>query len=453
MADRIEGSDSTRQVQVTYRGYNLSGTMETDNTITSLTNLLACPDCDLLLKRIDVKPGDVSLCPRCGRNLDTPKHDSIDKTLALAISGLILFIPANFMSIMSLNILGMKGSGSVYDSIIAFIDSGYFFVAMIAGLTCLIFPFVKLGLLFTLSLCLKIKKYPACLKDLMRWYHHLDEWGMLEVFMLGILISIIKLHHMAHIHYDPGFFCFIGLLIVALSSSSAMDDDLFWELIEKTEPGTPDSQEELMAIATGKRMAAREAGLAVCHDCHKLIDFRNIPASALSCPRCGATVHTRHPGSLNKTWALVITAVILAFPANLLPIMSVEYLGQEDLSTIMDGIVYFFQSGSYGIGAVIFTASILVPCFKMIGIVLILLSIHFRWRSWLRHKTVMFRFIQFIGRWSMLDIFVIALMQVLVTFGSLSTSGAGPAATFFTGVVLATMFAAITFDTRLLWDV
>jgi paraquat-inducible protein A len=208
-----------------------------------------------------------------------------------------------------------------------------------------------------------------------------------------------------------------------------------------------------MATATGKHMTAKDAGLAVCHDCHKLIDFRNIPASALACPRCGATVHMRHPGSLNNTWALVITAVILTFPANLLPIMTVEYLGQEDLSTIMDGIVYFFQSGSYGIGAVIFTASILVPCFKMIGIVLILLSIHFRWRSWLRHKTVMFRFIKFIGRWSMLDIFVIALMQVLVTFSGLSTSGAGPAATFFTGVVLATMFAATTFDTRLLWDV
>ncbi len=207
--------------------------MVPEKRITSLSNLLACPDCDLLLKKVDVDPGDASLCPRCGSNLDSPKQDSIDKTLALATSGLILFIPANFMSIMSLNIMGMKGSGSVYDSIIAFFDSGYFFVAMILGLTSLIFPFVKLSLLFAVSLCLKIKRYPAFLKNLMRWYHHLDEWGMLEVYMLGILISIIKLHHMAHIHYDPGFFCFIGLLIVALSSSSAMDEHLFWELIEK----------------------------------------------------------------------------------------------------------------------------------------------------------------------------------------------------------------------------
>jgi paraquat-inducible protein A len=160
----------------------------------------------------------------------------------------------------------------------------------------------------------------------------------------------------------------------------------------------------------------------------------------------------RKPGSINNTWALVMTAVILSFPANLLPIMKVNFLGNDDLSTIMDGIIYFFQEGSYGIGAIILTASILVPCFKIIGIILILLSIHFKWKSWLRHKTVMFRLIEFIGRWSMLDIFVIAVLQVLVNFGNLTTISAAPAGTYFLGVVLATMFAAITFDPRLIWD-
>ena len=208
-----------------------------------------------------------------------------------------------------------------------------------------------------------------------------------------------------------------------------------------------------MAIVTAQTyQTAKDAGLAVCHDCHKLHYYSKRSEDSARCSRCGATVHMRTPGSVSSTWALVITAAILSFPANLLPIMKVEYLGKEDLSTIMDGIIYFFQTGSYGIGAVIFTASILVPCFKIIGIMLILLSIHFKWRSWLKHKTVMFRFIEFIGRWSMLDIFVIALMQILVRFGSLSTSGAAPAATYFTGVVLATMFAAITFDPRLIWD-
>lgn len=193
-----------------------------------------------------------------------------------------------------------------------------------------------------------------------------------------------------------------------------------------------------------------EAGIGVCHDCHKLQYLGEI--HEVPCPRCGAAIHYRKPNSIARTWALVLTALVLSFPANLLPIMRVDFMGSSDASTIMDGIIYFFQEGSYGIGAVILTASILVPCFKIIGIILILLSIQFRWQSWLRHKTILFRIIEFIGRWSMLDIFVIALLHVLVEFGFITSIVAAPASNYFTGVVLATMFAAITFDSRLIWD-
>jgi len=198
-------------------------------------------------------------------------------------------------------------------------------------------------------------------------------------------------------------------------------------------------------------LTGKEAGLMVCHDCHKVIPYPE-DGRPVKCPRCCAEVHLRKPESMTYTWALVITSLILLFPANFLPIMQVDYMGAQDYSTIMDGIIYFFKEGSYGIGIVILTASILVPVFKIVGIMLILLSIHFRWESWLRHKTMMFRFIEFIGRWSMLDIFVIALLTVLVNFGFFSTISAASAATYFCGVVISTMLAAITFDTRLIWD-
>ena len=198
-------------------------------------------------------------------------------------------------------------------------------------------------------------------------------------------------------------------------------------------------------------VTARDAGLALCHDCRKLIPMPQ-GTRHNSCPRCGASLHFRKPESLNRTWALVITALILTFPANILPIMNVNFLGGSEASTIMDGIIYFFQEGSYGIGLVILTASILVPCFKIVGLILILLSIHFRWKSWLHHKALLFRIIEFIGRWSMLDIFVISLLQVLVNFTNISSISADSAAPYFAGVVLSTMFAAITFDPRLLWD-
>ena len=201
-------------------------------------------------------------------------------------------------------------------------------------------------------------------------------------------------------------------------------------------------------------VTGRETGLMLCHDCMMILPYDTSQGHETDaiCPRCCAKVHIRTPDSASSTWALVLTAFILCFPANILPIMKVDYLGSLEASTIMDGIIYFYKEGSYGIGTVILTASILVPVFKIVGIILILLSIHFKWKSWLKHKTIMFRFIEFIGRWSMLDIFVIALLTVLVNFGFFSTIQAAPAATYFCGVVISTMLAAIKFDTRLIWD-
>ena len=208
-----------------------------------------------------------------------------------------------------------------------------------------------------------------------------------------------------------------------------------------------------MSTAEKQPLTAMKSKLNACHDCGKLTDAANIDHSkALICPRCNADLHFRKHQSVPATWALVLTAAILFIPANLLPIMRVEFLGSTEYSTIMDGILYFFHEKEYGIGLIIFMASILVPLFKIVGLVVILLSIKFKWKRWLRHKTAMFRFIVFVGRWSMLDIFVIALMATLVKFGGLTATVAAPAASYFAAVVVCTMFAAHTFDSRLLWD-
>jgi paraquat-inducible protein A len=132
--------------------------------------------------------------------------------------------------------------------------------------------------------------------------------------------------------------------------------------------------------------------------------------------------------------------------------MRVDFLGIPDRSTIMDGIIYFFQHGSYLIGLIIFIASILVPVFKIVGLIILLRSNHLCDLKLLRQKAKMFRFITFIGRWSMLDIFVIALLSVVVDFGFFTSIHVAPAATYFCIVVACTMFAVITFDPRIVWD-
>jgi paraquat-inducible protein A len=198
-------------------------------------------------------------------------------------------------------------------------------------------------------------------------------------------------------------------------------------------------------------MRAIDAGLLVCHECHKL-NKQEPDSRRQFCSRCGGVIHARRPDSLVRTWALLLTAAILYIPANLLPIMTVNSLGKGQSDTIMSGIVELANLGMLPIAAVVFIASILVPIFKMVGISLLLYSVQRHQPMSVRQRIVMYRFIEWIGRWSMLDIFVIAILVAVVRFGSLASIEPGLGAMAFASVVILTMLAALTFDPRLIWD-
>ena len=163
-------------------------------------------------------------------------------------------------------------------------------------------------------------------------------------------------------------------------------------------------------------------------------------------------MHMRATNSLARTWSLLITAAILYLPANILPIMTVTYFGSGTPDTIMSGIIQLLQHGSYPVAAVIFIASILVPLLKMVALLILLLSVQFKWVLDDRQRTRMYRAVELVGRWSMLDMFVIALLVALVNYGSIAHIVSGPGATAFGSVVVLTMLAATTFDARLIWD-
>ncbi|MGG2023366.1 paraquat-inducible protein A [Pseudomonas sp. S8] len=198
-------------------------------------------------------------------------------------------------------------------------------------------------------------------------------------------------------------------------------------------------------------MRAIDAGILVCTECHEL-NRQDAVTDEQTCTRCGALVHARRPNSLIRTWALLITAAIIYIPANVLPIMTVSSLGQGDPSTIMSGVIQLVQHGMIPIAAVVFIASILVPTFKLVGIALLLFSVQRRQPLSARQRIWMYRFIEFIGRWSMLDIFVIAILVAVVNFGRLASVEANLGAIAFASVVILTMLAAVTFDPRLIWD-
>jgi paraquat-inducible protein A len=199
--------------------------------------------------------------------------------------------------------------------------------------------------------------------------------------------------------------------------------------------------------------AAAELGLTTCHACRLLVKLQPGHANArASCPRCGEAVHFRKVNSLSRTWALLIAAMILYIPANVLPFSIVTALGHSEPDTILSGVIYFINSGEWPIAAVIFTASIFVPILKLMVITYLLLSIHFRSRWRPQERTRLYRIIEGIGRWSMIDIYVVTIMAALVHMGSLADFSVGPGAVFFASVVVLTMSASMTFDPRLIWD-
>ena len=196
---------------------------------------------------------------------------------------------------------------------------------------------------------------------------------------------------------------------------------------------------------------AQDAGLISCHSCHLLCQRAKQPSHML-CPRCGASMHDRKPNSIARTWALVIAALIFYIPANLLPITIVISLGKAQSDTIMSGVIYFVQTGMWPIALVIFLASVFIPLLKLLILSFLLISVQ-RKSSWRRQdRTRLYRITEVIGRWSMVDIFVVTILVALVHLGGLATIHAGPGALFFGAVVVTTIFAAMSFDPRLIWD-
>ena len=197
---------------------------------------------------------------------------------------------------------------------------------------------------------------------------------------------------------------------------------------------------------------ALAASCARCHDCGLLCRLPGPGTHGARCARCGAELHLRKPGSLERTWALVIAAALCYVPANVFPVMMVTSFGQVASDTIFSGVVYFLTHGMWPLAVIVFVASIFVPVLKLASLTFLLISVQRRssWRP--VERTRLYRITEAIGRWSMVDIFAITILVALVRLGNLATIDAGPGAVFFGAVVVITMLAAESFDPRLIWD-
>jgi paraquat-inducible protein A len=198
-------------------------------------------------------------------------------------------------------------------------------------------------------------------------------------------------------------------------------------------------------------VTAATQGLLACHACG-LVARAGSSGHHAWCPRCGSVLHFRKPDSINRTWAFLIAAVVLYIPANVLPVMETSSLFGSQQDTIMSGVVYLCVSGSLPLALVVFIASVLVPLAKIISLAVLAISVQMRSRWQPHQRTRLYRIVELVGRWSMLDIYVIAILVALVQLKAIATIQAGPAAIAFAAVVVLTMLAAMSFDPRLIWD-
>ncbi len=192
-------------------------------------------------------------------------------------------------------------------------------------------------------------------------------------------------------------------------------------------------------------------GLYACPECHLLTSEKAEPTEP-RCPRCGTHLAFRKPNSLARSWAYLIAAYALYLPANLLPIMVTRSLFEVQRDTIMSGVVYLWTSGSWGIASVVFTASIAVPLLKMLSLTFLLVDLQWGGLSDPMPRIKLYRVLEFIGRWSMLDVFVVAILVALVQAQSLASIQPAPGILAFAAVVVLSMLATMAFDPRLIWD-
>jgi paraquat-inducible protein A len=269
---------------------------------------------------------------------------------------------------------------------------------------------------------------------------------MLEVLLLGVFVAYTKLGDLVTIQLGPAVYALAVLTVVIVWAELSLDPQAVWEEIER--------RGQTHAPMPPAAPLEYRPGAAGCEEC-KLVC---VPAEHDGrCPRCGARVHERKPDSLNRTLALALAGAILYIPANVYPVLTVIQLGSGAPSTIMGGVEELVSSKMYPLALLVFFASVLVPLFKLIGLLgmISVTSLPATAETagvFLRQRTRLYFIVAWIGRWSMVDIFMESLLGALVQFGRAVTIDPGMGALAFCAVVIVTIFAAEAFDPRLMWD-
>ncbi|WP_147280423.1 membrane integrity lipid transport subunit YebS [Yersinia wautersii] len=387
-----------------------------------------CCECDALFTLPPLGGNQTAYCPRCNAKITNGRDWSLTRLTAMACA-MLLLIPFAFTEpLISIRLLGTRIDASLLAGIWQMSRQGDPITASMVAFCVLAAP---VTLTFSI-LYLRIgSRIGINLRPILLILERLKEWVMLDIYLIGMVVACIKVKEYADIMPGTGLVAYLALTLLSILTLVHLNLEQLWERFYPQEQ-PPGPQETLR----------------VCLSCH----YTGHPDSHGRCPRCHTPLRHRRRHSLQKTWAALIAAIVLLLPANLLPISIVYANGARIEDTIFSGVVSLASSGNFPIAAVVFIASVLVPFTKVIVLITLLLSIHLKTQHSLKTRMRLLRLITWIGRWSMLDLFVIALMMSLINRDQLFSFTMGPAAFYFGSSVILTILAVEWLDSRLIWD-
>ncbi len=371
-------------------------------------------------------------CVTCNSVLERTHGRSLAAAVACAASALLLLVPANLAPFLTTSVLGVSRQSVLASSAVAMQKDGWPLLAVVIFLFVVVFPFLRFGLLTAVLGGLQLGRRPAWFGRAFRYANLLQTWAMPDVFLLGLIVAYARLKASISVQVGVGAWCFIGVGVLALLTRATLDKGATWAAIRPQEDAVLDA-----------------GGAITCTSCDWLA-----PAGldGGACPRCAAGLHARKPEAVGRASALTLAALLFYIPANLLPLATLPIGVTPTRYTVLEGVIDLGQAHLWSLALLVFCASFAIPFLKLAGLSLCIASVLRRSAKGLRGKTRLYQVVEEIGRWSMVDPFVIACFVPVMQYNALIYGRAEAAATPFTMVVVMTMLATRCFDPRLMWD-
>ncbi len=423
-------------------------------------HIAACPDCDLMQRIPVLSNGETARCLRCGHTMAADRTDSLNRTFAFAIAAAIVLVIANVTPLMGLSAVGRHASTTIFGGVLKMWQEGQGITAALVAFCTVVAPTIYITFMLTILIALRRDPVPSWIGTLLKISDASKSWAMVEVMMLGILVALVKIADLADVIPGVGMFAVFALIILVSAMTVSFDPREVWSRIRWVDEAAPTVSEEGSSLSEEDRAMPADAvegptaaslGLVLCVSCG-LLSKPATWAEPGYCPRCGKTLAVRRRRTIQRTWALLIAAAICYIPANLMPVMNTTMPAYAAKDTIMNGVILLYTSGSWPLALIVLVASVIIPLAKIVTLAYLLATIQFRKPESRRERIRIYRFVEIIGRWSMLDVFVVTFVVALVQLQPLMSVEPGAGVVFFAAVVVLTMFAAEQFDPRLIWD-